>query len=107
MNYLSQYCDNMTKQKDRDKTIDTVDKCKVDAQVALLKLFKSNDRVPLLHMIHKNIKDAETDNIITQLHVGYMSIPYSKQNERFREQFVFTSSFDTNTLQKMKKLNIF
>ena len=100
---FSQYDDKMTKEKDKQKNIETGDKWRIDASVTLLKLLKANDRVPLLHMIHKNIKDAKTHNMITQFHVGYMSIPYSKQNKTFREQFVFTSIFDTNTLQEMKK----
>ena len=55
-------------------------------------------------MVLKTIKHVETENIIPQFHVGYMSMSFSKQNKTFREQVerVLTSRFDTKTSQKMR-----
>ena len=58
------------------KKIGTGEKYKVYASVPLLKILKENDCVPLLHMSLNNIKDVETDKMVTQFHVGYMSIPF-------------------------------
>ena len=73
-NYIPQYDENITKEKERDKNIETGEKWKLYASVNLPKLLIANDSVQLLHMIQKKIKYVNTDKIITQFHVGYMSI---------------------------------
>ena len=52
---------------------------------------KANYRVTLLHMSRKKIKDVDTDKMIPQFYVEYMSMPYLKQNNTFREQVDFSS----------------
>ena len=90
--YISQYDDNKTKEKDTDRNIETRDKYKVDFSFPILKLLKENDRAPLLHISRKNIKYVETDKMIHQFHVGYMSMLFSKQNKTFREKIDFFNS---------------
>ena len=72
MNYISQYNENMTKDKGKDNEIDSGDKRKLNASVNLLKLLKANDHVTLLNISLKTIFLRE--NTIPQLHVGYISM---------------------------------
>ena len=76
INYLSQYDDNMDKEKNKDKNIDARHKWKVNVSVSLLKLLKSNDCVRLFHTIWNTIKNVETDKMILQFYVGYMSMSF-------------------------------
>ena len=46
---------------------------------------KSNDRVPLFHMIFNTIKHVETDKTITQFNVGYISTTL-KTNKYFQRK---------------------
>ena len=86
MNYISQFDDNTTKEKEKDKNIDTGDKWKVNSLVSLLSLLKANNCVPLLQIIFKTIKHVETDKMINQFHVEYMPMSFSKQDNTFREK---------------------
>ena len=81
MNYVSQFDNSTTKEKERDKQIDARDKWKVNDLVSLLNLSKANDCVPLLNMSHKKIKHVETDKIIGKIHVVCISMSFSKQNK--------------------------
>ena len=108
MNYISQYDKNMTKGEYTDKNIQTGGKWKVDSSVPLLKLLKANDLLSLFRMSCNNIKYVETDDIIPQFYVVYMSMPFSKKRKRkktFREQVeTITKMIDTKTSQAIKKL---
>ena len=59
--------------KGENERIVAGDKRKVNALVTLLTLSKGKNCVKLLHIIIKIIKEVETDNIITQFNVGYIS----------------------------------
>ena len=106
MNYISQYYDNVTKEKEKYNNIESGDKWKVNSTLPILKSLKPNDCVTLLHMILRKIKLAETDNTISQFHVEYMSMSSSKQNKNFREKVerIFTPRSDTNTSQATKTI---
>ena len=86
MNYISQFDDNTTKEKEKGNNIDTGDKWKVNSLVSLLSLLKANNCVPLLQIIFKTIKHVETDKMINQFHVEYMPMSFSKQDNTFREK---------------------
>ena len=64
MSYISQYEENITKGKYKDKNIETGYKCKEDASVTLLRILNSNDCIPIFPMSRKNIKYVNTDKII-------------------------------------------
>ena len=51
-------------------------KLKVIISVPLLRLLKENNRVTLLHMSRKTIKEIEADKIILQFYVGYIYSPF-------------------------------
>ena len=76
MNYIPQYRENMTKEKEKYKKTDTGDNRKFYDSVTLLKLTKSKNCVKLLHMSIKKIKYVDTDKMIAQFHLGYMSMPF-------------------------------
>ena len=65
VNYISQYDDNMTKEKNKYKKNDTRDKCKVNSSAPLLKLLKDNYCDFLFNMIRNTVKRVETDKTIT------------------------------------------
>ena len=75
MNNIPQYDDKMIKEKGKDKNIITWVKWNGCASVTILKLLRENDCVPLLHMIRKNIIYFDTDKMVTQFIVGYISMP--------------------------------
>ena len=61
--------------------------------------------VPILHISCKNIIDVDTENMIPQFNVVYISMTSSKQNKTFREQvYFFTAIFDTKTSQAIKTI---
>ena len=64
MNYISQYDDNMTKDKYKYNKIDTRYKWKMNASFPLLKLFKANYHVTVFNMSFKTIKNVETYKMI-------------------------------------------
>ena len=67
---------------------------------------ESNGRVPIFCVGCNNIKDAETDKMIPQFHVGSMYMPFSRPNKTFREQVkkIFTARFYTKSSHAIKKI---